>query len=528
MKKLTAATTAWFVAWTALVAVVLSPKTAVAEVTRYAVIVGNNRGDGGDIELKYAEAEAARVHDVLKDVGGFAPSNSVVLRGESIDALRGALTATSERLHATAAAGGQSLFFFYYSGHADATAMHVGGRRLDWSELEQRIAGIPSTLRLVVVDACRSGAVTRTKGGRVIAPFDVSISERLDEQGTIFLSSSAANEDAQESDDIGGSFFTHAFVSGLLGAADTNGDGRVSLEESYRYAYEATLRTTARTAAGPQHASFRFDLRGRGALILTDLTRNTRARAKLTFPAGRSYLILSSREGSVIAEVGENDRHRQLTLRPGRYFVRGRAANHLLEGEITATAGSDVEVSDRDLSRVAYARLVRKGGGDARVVHGPAIGFRVRSPLGNETDACVGGYVAYPLHFHVATLEPRVGYCEGDFANERLRATVREANLAVRLVRSFDTNVVTFDAGLALGGAFFAQSFETRGAAPSRQSPAGFGTLGLGLTRSLGAGFEASILGEAGLYVLRLSDGGSDVLRASPTLQGSLGIARLF
>lgn len=44
-------------------------------------------------------------------------------------------------------------------------------------------------------------------------------------------------------------FFTHAFVSGLLGVADSDRDGAVSLEEAYRHAYDATLRATSRTFA---------------------------------------------------------------------------------------------------------------------------------------------------------------------------------------------------------------------------------------------------------------------------------------
>ena len=59
----------------------------------------------------------------------------------------------------------------------------------------------------------------------------------------------SAGEDAQESDDIKGSFFTHHLVSALRGAADEDMDGRVVLEEAYRYTYNETLRASNRTPA---------------------------------------------------------------------------------------------------------------------------------------------------------------------------------------------------------------------------------------------------------------------------------------
>jgi hypothetical protein len=42
--------------------------------------------------------------------------------------------------------------------------------------------------------------------------------------------------------------------------------------------------------------------------------------------------------------------------------------------------------------------------------------------------------------------------------------------------------VVTLDVGLGLGGAWLHQGFATSGVAPSRDSPAGFLDVGLGLT----------------------------------------------
>jgi len=62
------------------------------------------------------------------------------------------------------------------------------------------------------------------KGGSRMPPFLRDSSNQV--QGFAFLSSSSADEDAQESDRIGASFFTYYFVAGLRGAADRNHDAR--------------------------------------------------------------------------------------------------------------------------------------------------------------------------------------------------------------------------------------------------------------------------------------------------------------
>lgn len=105
---------------------------------------------------------------------------------------------------------------------------------------------------------------------------------------------------------------------------------------------------------------------------------------------------------------------------------------------------------------------------------------------------------AYAFHFRELTLEPRLGACGGSSRNARVHAAVTEVDLQLRLVRSLDTRVVTFDFGAAVGAAVFHQVFTTNGRGPNRTSLAGEGALGVGVTRSLGASFELSLLGEGG------------------------------
>jgi hypothetical protein len=55
--------------------------------------------------------------------------------------------------------------------------------------------------------------------------------DSISAEGYAFLISSSATEASRESDSTANSYFTHSLVTGLRGAADTVGDGRVTLNK---------------------------------------------------------------------------------------------------------------------------------------------------------------------------------------------------------------------------------------------------------------------------------------------------------
>jgi hypothetical protein len=480
----------WVLGALVVALLVFSGGRASAAVRRYALVVGDNRGDGGEVELRYAESDAQRIYDVLKDLGGFEPGDMVLLRGEETPRVQSTLIGLNDRIRGTIAQGAEAVLFVYYSGHASADALHLAGTHFDLPQLEQLVRGSAATFRILVVDACRSGALTRVKGGHAAPPFDIRVDEHLAEQGLALLTSSAANEDAQESDALKGSFFTHHFVSALLGAADADGDGRITLEEAYRYAYEATLRSSSETWAGLQHPTFRYELQGTGKLPLTQLPVAAQSRATLVFPAGRTYLVMDRNDhGAVVGEVPDVARSRRMSVRAGHYFVRGRATDALLEGEIDAPGGAEFEVADARLHRIAYARLVRKGGGVQAVAHGPEAGYFFHTPLKNAASLCQGAFAGYAVHLEPLSFGARLAGCHTGFASDMLVASTNELGGELRAAHTWDLPVVGIDLGLSLGGWLFRQSFTTQGVAPPRSTPAGSLTLGLGVHADLGKGY---------------------------------------
>ncbi len=477
---------------------VLGARPSSAAVHRYALVVGNDRGESGDVTLRYAETDAQRVYDVLKDLGGFEPADMLLLLGEGAPRVQASLIALNDRIRASIASGAEVLLVVYYSGHADADALHTSGSRFDLVQLEQLVRGSAATFRVLVVDACRSGALTRLKGGSRSPPFSIRVDEHLDEQGLVYLTSSSANEDAQESDVLKGSFFTHYFVSALLGAGDADGDGRVTLEEAYRYAYDGTLRSSSQTWAGIQHPTFRYEIRGAGRLPITTLPGSIQSRATITFPNGRTYLLMKgSDRGAVVGEVSDVTKARRLSVPPGHYFVRGRSSDVLLEGELELAPGGSAVVADYALHRIAYARLVRKGGSDLHLSHGPEVGYLFRTALPNSRGLCQGAFGGYSLHFEAASIGARLSGCRSSFANDVLSGEVTAWDTEVRVLRAFDLPFITLDLGVGAGVGFFRQSFETRGYAPPRTTPFGSIAALLGLGADIAAGF--SVRAEASL-----------------------------
>src|SRR6185312_7227965 len=303
------------------------PAAARAEPNRFAIVIGANAGDADEPTLRFAESDAERVGTVLRQLGGFQPENVITLNDLRASEVRRALISLNVRVRTLS---GESLMIVYYSGHADADALHLAGTHLPMAELRDLVSGSAASARVLVLDACRSGTITRVKGGTRAPAFDIDLAMPVGAEGVAMLSSSAAGESSQESDALGASFFTHALVSALLGAGDTNHDGTVTLGEAFAYAKERTLAATSRTVVGPQHPTFRLDLGGREDLVLTRPGGEHRNVGTLAFSRPGVYVVhKTSQEGPVVAELAADDGGGRIALDAGRYYVTRREPDHL-------------------------------------------------------------------------------------------------------------------------------------------------------------------------------------------------------
>jgi len=324
---------------------------------RYALVIGANPGWSQDRPLRYAENDAEKVRDVLVSLGGFAPDRVQVMRDPDAADVRAALRRLAQTAHDSSTE--DTLVFVYYSGHADDKFLHLRGEPFSHKELQDSLRSLPATIKLGVIDACKSGAVTR-KGGTAVEEFDLSlVNPKL--SGMALLTSSGADELSQESRALQGSVFTHHFVSGLRGAADEDSDKQVTVAEAYHYAYARTRADTA-VSGVPQKPAFRYELSGQGELVLTKL--GTPKYAAMTIPRGpgQKYVVLDSHEWRLVAEaVSQQSREIVLSLAPGRYRVKRVMPDHIEVGTLDVEPGQKANIEALQYTSAALSAGIIKG-----------------------------------------------------------------------------------------------------------------------------------------------------------------------
>lgn len=221
---------------------------------RFAIVIGNNRVENGrGSDLRYADDDAVATHQLLTDAG--VDSTLLVSLDEDSQRLyrdlgpHGAprerdlddtFRALSEKMRAVAQRGVDTELLIFYSGHGD---VQEGGEgyvvledgRLTRTKLHDLLARSPAAHNHVFVDACRSYFLVfdRGPGGErqpYTQPFgDDAVPARLSNTG--FVLSTSSGRDSHEWERYQGGILSYELRSALRGAADADGDGRVTYSE---------------------------------------------------------------------------------------------------------------------------------------------------------------------------------------------------------------------------------------------------------------------------------------------------------
>jgi hypothetical protein len=398
-------------------------------------------------------------------------------------------------------------------------------------ELRAEIERIPAQLRVVVIDACRTGG--RSKGVRASAAFTLPTVEET--RGTVELMASAAGEAAQESEELGGAVFSHYVASGLRGAADRDGDGRVTLLELYSFAYRRTLLRTSGSDV-LQHPSWSANLSGSGELAVSFPSR---AALTLELPSGAEcYLVFSERSAATMGEVSGEGRPR-IALPAGRYLVSRRAPGRNALALADGTWGGTVQLRPGDFRVVSEDQLLLRGG---RVELRP---WRVDVRLGGEwlpgaADVGAGSIGARVERFRGSlALVMEVAYSPAAVSTPTLvgvgQSLATQVALGVRLVRARVSFALQL--GLELRGTF--ERLDQRDAAragaagyPSSVSRDGLAG-GPRLEQSVGVALGHHLTGTLWTSeMLLLRDEHDDLGRTQLTMRvaigGGLGLGRSF
>jgi hypothetical protein len=247
----------------AVVILLAGPATAVAEGTaaappppsaRFAIIVGVNQSVDADAHpLRYADDDAAAYLELFRALGArtyllsrFDESTRRLhpqAVAEAFDPRRRELDRMVEQVSADVALarrrGVPTIVYFVYAGHGGVENgrgyLALEDARLYGADLEQLIVDrVGGAQTHFIVDACYSAflAVSRGPGGeRQEARGFSTLGGLAARPGVGLLLSTSSARESHEWSEFQAGVFSHEVRSGLLGAADADGDGQISYRE---------------------------------------------------------------------------------------------------------------------------------------------------------------------------------------------------------------------------------------------------------------------------------------------------------
>ncbi len=489
----------------ALLAALLSVELSHAART-YTITIGSDVGRSNEIPLRYARRDAALFARALRQLGGVQAQDLVLLEEPTDVEVRRALEAVNQRVGA--ADPEDSVFIVYYSGHADAHGLHLGEDSLSYADLKALVSASPAKARVLILDGCRAGGLTRVKGARKAETFSLKLEDNLAVEGLAVMTSSAAGEDSHESERLRGSFFTHHLLAALKGAGDMDKDEQVTLGEAYAYAYKQTLRSSGQTP-NLQHPTYSYDIKGRGELVLTRLEGGASS-GRLRLGAPATWLVRAKSEGGpLVSEITTEVPYAVLVLPPGGYFIQERHADHYKESSITLPPNGELAMSKVPSRRVAYAQLVRKGGARGRshglFLQGGAGGAALKG-RGPDYGLSLGYLVDLPK----ATLSLRGRASTSEASEGGAESEMYVVGLGLGVARIVDLPWSSVGLGLFIEGLHLEQRYAEAINAEDRGSwGLGFGVLGswtLPLSERLAARLEGGAITQL-LSLARVENG---------------------
>jgi hypothetical protein len=317
------------------------------EFNRYAIIIGSNNGGPGKEKLKYSHDDVDSVANVFSELGNIAKHNIILLKDPSKKNVHKGLQNIKKNIEKNKS--GRLEFLFYYSGHSDEEGILLNTEKMYYREIKEQITRIPVDVRIVILDSCSSGVFTRYKSGKMVKSFLKINNPEI--KGHAFITSSSANELSQESDKIGGSFFTHYFTSGLRGAADANSDALITLNEAYQYAYNETIALVEKQKLLAQHPNYAFNLQGKGELVMTDIRKSSTVLIIDKNLIGRFY-IRNKNEKLVIELNKLKDQPVELGLSEGDHSIVLEKDGKYYINETTLKEGVHVRLMEVNFKRI--------------------------------------------------------------------------------------------------------------------------------------------------------------------------------
>src|SRR4051812_27349724 len=244
---------------------------------KFALIIGNSRYDDPSLgRLKAPDSDVHELESVLKspDVGQF--DEVATLLDHDCASVRRAIARFYDQRRR------DDLLLLYFSGHGvkddqghlylavrDTESGLLAGSGIETAFITGRMDRSFSKRQVLILDCCHSGAFAH--GAKSAHGVSVGTAEAFEGTGLgrVVLTATDSTQYAWEGDQVIGdaqnSLFTHFLIEGLkTGAADTDADGVVTVDELYDYVREQVVTTT------PRQTPHKWSYLQRGAIVLAE------------------------------------------------------------------------------------------------------------------------------------------------------------------------------------------------------------------------------------------------------------------
>ncbi len=226
---------------------------------RLGLVIGNSvYNDRNLSRLLAPDADVGSLAEILLDpeIGGFDDVN--ILVNLSSATVRRAISEFFSRKKR------DDLLLLYFSGHGilddqgrlylavkDSDRKLIRGTAIPASFLTDEMDNSMSRRQVLILDCCHSGAFARGSKGAPGGTVGTAAAFEGTGFGRVVLTASDATQYAWEGDQVIGqaenSVFTHYMAQGLrTGEADSDGDGKITVDELYDYVYAQVVRQTAK------------------------------------------------------------------------------------------------------------------------------------------------------------------------------------------------------------------------------------------------------------------------------------------
>ncbi len=273
-----------------LVSLLVLPEAFAQEARRYALIVANNSSVDADVEpLRYADDDGARFYEMFesyadssyllttldKDSQEVFPRLSNLSEAPTRQNLKAQVAELQEKIAADKKAGVRAEVYLVFTGHGNVDETGEGYLSLADGPLKRSdlyrdvIRPLDADYTHVIIDACHAYFMVNARGGdwkddRSGQTLDDEFETYLRNQAKkasggmatigVILSTAGAAE-VHEWSRYRAGVFSHQLRSGLLGAADANGDGNVTYPEIEAYLAAANAAVTNPRAKIRMHVS---------------------------------------------------------------------------------------------------------------------------------------------------------------------------------------------------------------------------------------------------------------------------------